>query len=174
MTKHTILSTILFPPLLTNTNTDNVNYYFPIFQNNVKQDFDVGPTVKYFSEWSYATPKKSCFFFKIWVLWSLIIPYSKIEKQIWYFIYWQLYAWSPILESFLQCFCENLTRSKSNWLVWLFMGNFPRISAFYCPSSHFGSLDQKKISNKKKHKNSWIWIQDIATATDGYPPSQFV
>ena len=30
--------------------------------------------------------KKSCFFFKIWVLWSLIIPYSKIEKQIWYFI----------------------------------------------------------------------------------------
>ena len=92
--------------------------------------------------------KKSCFFFKIWVLWSLIIPYSKIEKQIWYFIYWQLYAWSPILESFLQCFCENLTRSKSNWLVWLFMGNFPRISAFYCPASHFGSFDQAKSSNK--------------------------
>ena len=30
----------------------------------------------------------------------------------------------------------------------MFMGDFPRISAFYCPSSHFGSFDQTEISNK--------------------------
>ena len=30
----------------------------------------------------------------------------------------------------------------------MFMGYFPRISAFYCPSSHFGSFDQTEISNK--------------------------
>ena len=40
----------------------------------------------------------------------------------------------------------------------MFMGDFPRISAFYCPSSHFGSFDQTEISNKtlqKKQKLSF-------------------
>ena len=93
-------------------------------------------------------PKK-----KLFLLQNLsFVKSNNLLKQNWKnksdISYWQLYAWSPILESFLQCFCENLTRSKSNWLVWLFMGNFLRISAFYCPASHFGSFDQAKSSNK--------------------------
>ena len=57
--------------------------------------------------------------------------------------------------TFSAVLCEKLTRSKSNRHVWMFMGNFPRISAFYCPSSHFwfaGSNRDFKYSNNKKLK----------------------